>query len=497
MEIMRNFPCISIILCMCSAIISSALSGKWARRLNVTVVLAVITLSGGALVYSLSKGYETVYKMGRFPAPWGNEIRFGVLEAVMALFFSGILLLSVLGGSKKLKEDIDNFKENLYFVLLDLLLSSLLALIYTNDLFTAYVFVEICTIAACGLIMASEKGRAIEAATRYMIYAQIGSGLLLFGLCILYDITGHLLMSNIKSAVIILAASGQYHIPLVISIVFIGTGLAIKSALFPFHAWLPDSYGYSPVPSAAILSSLVSKGYIFLLLKIFYRVFGLNVIQESHLFNILLIFGLAGMIFGSVSAILEQDIRRMIAFSSVAQIGYIYMGFGMGIRSGMVAAVFHIISHAASKSLLFISSAGLTDASGKNKTFKDLTGAAYRNKIAGAAFTTGALSMVGVPLFSGFISKLLFAKAAFETNAMTMVATLVCLAISTILNAVYFLKTVARIYTPATTEYETIRFKDNIPFGVACILFIILNLILGLASDPLVEFINRGLMMFS
>ena len=187
----------------------------------------------------------------------------------------------------------------------------------------------------------------------------------------------------------------------------------------------------------------------------------------------------------------------MIAFSSVAQIGYIYMGFGMGIRSGMVAAVFHIISHAASKSLLFISSAGLTDASGKNKTFKDLTGAAYRNKIAGAAFTTGALSMVGVPLFSGFISKLLFAKAAFETNAMTMVATLVCLAISTILNAVYFLKTVARIYTPATTEYETIRFKDNIPFGVACILFIILNLILGLASDPLVEFINRGLMMFS
>ena len=497
MEVMRNFPCISIIICMCAAIVSSALKGDLARRLNCGILLIVITLSGGTLAYTLSKGCETVYKMGRFPAPWGNEIRFGALEGIMALFFSIIMLLSVLGGSKKLKEDIDGFKENLYYVLLDLLLASLLALIYTNDLFTAYVFVEICTIAACGLIMASERGRAIEAATRYMIYAQIGSGLLLFGLCILYDITGHLLMSNIKISVMALVGLDQYHIPLVVSIVFIGTGLAIKSALFPFHAWLPDSYGFSPVPSAAILSSLVSKGYIFLLLKIFYRVFGLSVMQDSHLFNVLLVFGLAGMIFGSVSAILEQDIRRMIAFSSVAQIGYIYMGFGMGIRAGMVAAVFHIISHAASKSLLFISSAGLTDASGKNKIFKDLTGSGYRNKIAGAAFTTGALSMVGVPHYSGFLSKLLFAKAAFETPAMTMVATLVCLALSTILNAIYFLKTVARIYTPAKTDYPTIKFKDNVPFGIACLLFIALNLILGLCSDPLVEFISRGLNMFS
>jgi len=415
----------------------------------------------------------------------------------MALFFCVIMILSILGGRKNLSEEVDGFKENLYFVLLNLLLSSLLALIYTNDLFTAYVFVEINTIAACGLIMIRENGRTLEAATRYMIMAQIGSGLLLFGLCIIYDITGHLLMSNIKTEVSLITAGSEYHVPLVIAILFIGVGLAIKSALFPFHAWLPDSYGYSTVSSSAILSSLVSKGYIFLLLKIFYRVFGFGVVGESKLFNVLLFFGLCGMIFGSVSAIQENDIRRMIAFSSVAQVGYIYMGFGMGIEAGMIAAIFHIISHAASKSMLFISSAGLTEVSGKSKKFIDLTGAGYRNVAAGAAFTVGGLSMVGVPLFSGFISKLLFAEAALEMDVVPMIAILLCLAISTVLNAVYFLKTVARIYTPVQNDYKKIPFKDNALYGVICIVFIILNIFLGLCSEPIVDLIKTGLSMFA
>ena len=141
---------------------------------------------------------------------------------------------------------------------MNLLLSSLLALVYTNDLFTAYVFVEINTIAACGLIMIRQNGRTIEAAARYMIMSLLGSGMLLMGICMLYDLTGHLLMSNIKEQVAILSASGEYRIPLLVTIALMSVGLAIKSALFPFHAWLPDAYGYSTVSSAAVLSSVVS-----------------------------------------------------------------------------------------------------------------------------------------------------------------------------------------------------------------------------------------------
>lgn len=497
MDLVQNFPAVSILLCLFAGIISSGLKGRAARYINTTLIFIVIFLSACTLGYTLDTGEAFIYVMGKFPAPWGNEIRVGVLEAFMALFFGIIMLLSIWGGRKKLADEVEDGKVFLYYVLSDLLLSSLLALVYTNDLFTAYVFVEINTIAACGLIMIRQNGRTIEAAARYMIMSLLGSGLLLMGICMLYDLTGHLLMSNIREQIEYISVSGEYRIPLLVTIALMSVGLAIKSALFPFHAWLADAYGYSTVSSAAILSSLVSKGYIFLLIKIIYRVIGFDIFYDSRIIDILFAFGLTGMIFGSLSAIKENDIRRMIAFSSVAQIGYIYMGIGMGTQAGMGASVFHILSHAATKSLLFIAAIGLTDVSGGSRQFIELTGAAYRNKWAGIAFTVGSLSMVGVPLFSGFISKLLFAQAAVQNNV-KMLPALIGLGISTVLNAIYFMKTVIRIYTPVEERcYESIRFKNMKLYVMTLVGFIILNVILGVSSQPVVDLIGQGLAMFS
>ena len=497
MDFVQNFPCFSIILCLFAGILSSGLKDKAAMRVNTCLLGIVTLLSGATLLYTLQTGQSFVYVMGKFPAPWGNEIRAGVLEALTALFFCVIMLLSLLGGRHKLLEEVESGKTYLYYVLTDLLLSSLLALVYTNDMFTAYVFVEINTISACGLIMIRQNGRTIEAAVRYMIMSLLGSGLLLLGLCMLYDLTGHLLMSNMKESVARLAATGQYEIPLIVAIVLISVGICIKSALFPFHAWLPDAYGYSTVSSAAILSSLVSKGYIFLLIKIIYRVIGFDIYGDTRIIDVLFAFGLMGMIFGSLSAIKENDVRRMIAYSSVAQIGYIYMGFGMGTEAGMTASVFHILPHAATKSLLLIAAIGLTDVSGGSRKFIELTGAGYRNKWAGAAFTVGSLSMVGMPLFSGFISKLLFAQAAVQ-NHVKMLPALIVLGVSTILNAIYFMKTVIRIYTPVGySAYPSITFVKMRVYAVTLVAFILLNVILGISSQPVVDMIRQGLAMFS
>lgn len=502
MAFVQNFPFFSILLSLFSGSISSVLNGKWAKRLNIIVITTISILSAAVLAFVLKSGQEYVYTMGHFPAPWGNEIRVGVLEAAMALIFCVIMFLCVVGGVLERELEIEETKQNLYYIMVNLLLCSLLALIYTNDLFTAYVFVEINTISACGLIMIRQTGRTIEAATRYMIMSLLGSGLLLLGICFLYSLTGHLLMSNIKEQVDILHASGNYHVPLLITICLISVGIAIKSALYPFHTWLPNAYGYSTLSSAAILSSLVSKGYIFLLVKIFYRVIGFDIIKESKVINVLFVFGIAGMIMGSFNAIKESDINRMIAYSSVAQVGYIYMGFGLGTTSGMIASLYHIISHAATKSLLFIAASGITDASGKSKDFFDLTGAGYRNRLAGAAFTVGSLSMVGFPMFSGFISKLLFAQAAVE-NRHKILITLIALAISVILNAVYFIKTVIRIYTPEQNEvirekgFEQISFWEQPAKSFALICFILLNLLLGLSSEPIIRLIELGLGMFA
>ena len=495
MDFICNFPAFSIVLSIMAAIISSALKGKWAKWLNLVVLFIVMGLSVCVLGYTIGNGDFFVYTMGKFPAPWGNEIRAGVLEGLMATFFCIIMILSLLGGRKHFYEDVEESRHNLYFIMTNLLLSSLLAMVYTNDLFTAYVFVEINTIAACGLIMVIQNGRTIEAAIRYMIMSLLGSGLFLIGICILYDLTGHLLMSNIQESVTALVANGEYQIPLVMAIALLCVGLAIKSALYPFHSWLPDAYGYSTISSAAMLSSLVSKGYIFLVIKIIYRVIGFDVFVDSKIINILFVFGILGMIVGSLDAIRENDIMRMIAFSSVAQIGYIYMGFGLGSEAGMVASVFHIFSHAATKALLFISAMGLRDASGGSKAFIDLTGAGRRNVIAGIGFTIGGLSMVGIPTFSGFVSKLLFSQAAILADS-KMLITLIALAISTILNAIYFMKTVIRIYSPVENEQPISLKIKNPVYVVSIVFFVILNVVLGMWSTTIVSLIESGLGMF-
>ena len=268
MSIVYNFPALTIVFAMLSGILSSAFKKDGARRLNLAVMTVINLMSLAALVFCLQTGKSYNYTMGQIPSPWGNEIRFGTIETMLALFVGVMEELILIGGMAHIKTEVEETKQNLYFLMASLLLSSLLALIYTNDLFTGYVFVEINTITAGGLIMIGQKGRTTLAALRYMIMSLIGSGLLLFGLCILYDVTGQLLMQPCHEAVVqIMTTGSSYETPLLVSVGLIGIGLCIKSALFPFSSWVPDAYGSSIAPSAAILSSLVSKGYIFFLIK--------------------------------------------------------------------------------------------------------------------------------------------------------------------------------------------------------------------------------------
>ena len=169
MALIQNVPLVSILLSLFAGPISSVLDGKWAKRLNLFVITFIGILSTALLSFVIGTNQEYVYTMGHFPAPWGNEVRVGILEAAMALFFCIIMFLCVIGGVLEREQEIEETKQNLYYIMVNLLLCSLLALIYTNDLFTAYVFVEINTISACGLIMIRQTGRTIEAATRYMI----------------------------------------------------------------------------------------------------------------------------------------------------------------------------------------------------------------------------------------------------------------------------------------------------------------------------------------
>ena len=155
---------------------------------------------------------------------------------------------------------------------------------------------------------------------RYMIMSLLGSGLTLIAITITYNLTGHLLMENIHDSLMELSASGEYTTPITVIMGLFFVGLGIKSALYPFHTWLPDAYGYSTPTASAVLSSIVSKAYIFLLIKIFYRVIGMELVTSSHVMNLMFAFGVVGMIAGSVNAIFSHDLRRMVAFLSLIHI---------------------------------------------------------------------------------------------------------------------------------------------------------------------------------
>ncbi len=496
LNLVHNIPFFSIFFAMFCGIITPLIkNGRTARRLHGFMVLLIGALSVVLLVNVTQNGEAYTFMMGHFPAPWGNELRVGPLEALLAVLVSVVMFLTITGGSDIIFKEIVPEKQNLYFIMLNATFGAMLAMTYTNDIFTGYVFIEILTIASCTLILAKGTKQAIVGTTHYLVFGCMGSGLFLLGVCILYGITGQLLFPQIKEGVAALMATGNYHFALMIVVSLMFVGLGIKSALFPFHSALPTAYGSTMTTSSGILSGLVLKAYIILAIKLTFEVFTVQTLVELKIADVMFVLGVFGMVMGSVYAVRESRMKRMLAYSSVAQIGYIFMGIGLGSVAGMLAACFHVFAHAVTKSMLFVCcGAFIEDANGKEQ-LENLKGAAHRNPLAGIAFTVGALSMIGVPLFAGFISKLYFATAALEMTGLRLVLVLAALAISMILNAMYFLPSVIAIWTRPKEDGEgaSKRAQTSPTFALAMVLFIVVNLVLGIGYRPIIDVMKQGI----
>ena len=474
MSFVQNFPFFSIILSLVCAVISFAAGEKRARQLTVFLLTASVIMQASLLAYCARNHTSYAYMMGHYPAPWGNEITAGVLEPLMALLFAAVMLCSVSGGLTRILRDVAPRRRTLYWVVVDLAHVSLIALCYTNDIFTGYVFIEICTIASCALLCARDRGRCLIASVRYMIFSLIGSGLFLIGVIYTYSITGHLLFPNLHAAIGALWLEGTYRFSMTVAIGLMAVGLGVKSGLFPFHFWMPDTYGQATPASSGILSGVVSKGYI------------------------LLILGVCGMVAGSVSAIAARRLTTMVAFSSAAQIGYIYMGLGLGTQAALLAVFFQIFAHALTKPMLFLSSAGLIAASGGRQDIRDMRGAGHRDEVSGVLFTIGALSMVGIPIFAGFVPKLYFALAAFHMGWRTWVV-LLALAVSTVLNVLYFLYAAILLWLPEQQERLPAGAgagRLSMQAAAAPAALAILNLLVGLQPSALTQFLQQGMELF-
>ena len=497
MSLWYNIPFLTILLVMASALLVPLL-GSGSRALNLTRGVQLLCAAGSAyLLWTLSRAGESfTFQMGHFPAPWGNELRAGPLEALLALTFSLVMVLSLTGGARELKRSLRPERLGWYCLLMQLLFGALIAMVYTDDLFTAYVFVEIAAVTACIAVAARESGRAILSAIRYLIFSCLGSGLILLGISILYSITGQLLFAGLEQAVGALTQRGDYFIPLVVSALLMTLGLSIKSAQFPFHAWLPDAHASTFTASSAILSGLVLKGYLVIILKLILRVFGQALLVSVCMDDLLFLLGLAGMLFASVAALRQEEVKRMIAYSSSAQISYIFLALGLGSQEGLVAACYQILSHAMTKSMIFLGAGEMIQASGGHY-WGELRGAARMAPLGGLAFTVGGLSLCGLPLLAGFSAKYCIAGAALEADWQTLPA-LFGLAASSVLNAMYYIPAILAIWgrKRASEEQPPVwDWSDRLGKGAIAVL-LACNVLLGTAFGPVRSLIAQGIALF-
>lgn len=489
MNILRVFPIVIILLLLLTAFAMPMIKDKkYVFWLSLPTIAVTFLLSGALLNYVHRAG-DYFIKVGPYDAPFGIAFRIGHIEALMSLLFTGVTLMICWYAVYSIHKDIKEHNIKHYFLLVHILLASLLGVVFTNDLFNGYVFIEATTLSSCGIIIIKNNKTTSKATFKYLIMSVLGSGLLLMGIAFLYAVTGHLNIVAINEALQKVALEKQNIITISLSLMMVGLG--VKSALFPLHTWLPDAHSSAPSTSSAILSSLVLKAPVVFLIKIIYQVYGLELIHETPVFNILLLLGVSGMIFGSLFAIYQKEIKRVVAYSTVAQMGYIFFGIGLGTEMGLMVSLFHVFAHALTKAMLFLCVGSMIEQSGYK--YKDeFRGIGKEMPVTLGAFTLGALSMVGIPIFPGFISKWYFSIATINANKYLFLGFIL---ISSLLNAVYYFPIVINGYfgndnvkgKVYRSKYKPV--KEVLPLAILAIAMVMIS---GYSS-ALLEFFRLGL----
>lgn len=435
----KSFPLIIILLLFISSFSmplirkKSIVKGISFATNFLSVILAILTY------FYVNNNGTFKYKMGHFEAPWGIEFNIGIIECVIAILFTVVSFLITWYSMYRIEKNISDKKIPLYYLLFNILLASLLGMVFTNDIFNAFVFIEVSTLASCGIIVVKDNKETVNATIKYLVLSSLGSGLILMGIAFLYSITGNLNMNFIHSELV--KVWMNYRKVVLISVGLFTVGLGIKGAMFPLHIWMPDAYT-SPIDSStALLSSIGAKAIIFLLIKVLYRMFGTEIIYNIRVLDVILVLGSMGMIVGSLLAMFQKDGKRVVAYSSVAQMGYIFLGIGLGNPLGLAAAIFHIISHAFTKPALFLCIDSMRDNAGKR--IENLRGIGKEMPITLGLFTLGALSMVGIPIFPGFFSKWNLSLASVNAGQLYLLAFIL---LSSLLNAVYYFPIVINGY---------------------------------------------------
>lgn len=481
---MRHLPVLIPILPLAAALLCLLFS-RIHKELGKYIVLAALSvsfLSSIGLFKEVLAGGEAIhYYMGGWLPPLGIEFVIDPINAVLLVAVSGIALGVGIYSQPFVKEG-GWLEKGGFYTLFSLLSAGLLGMTITGDMFNLYVFLEIASLTAYGLI-ALGGGKSVIAAFRYLLLGTIAASFYLLAVAYMYSITGTLNMADMGKLL-----STQLDSPnVLLAVAMLLVAFGIKMALFPLHGWQPDAYTFSHPGAAPLISGLMSKAPALAMLRYFFYIISADSKYVEAALGVLGFFGACGIIFGSVMAIAQRDFRRMLAYSSVAQIGYIAVGFSIGNAYGILAAVFQIVIHAFMKSSLFMS-IGAVQYQYDTVNIDDFGGLNKHMPLTVMTMVIASLSMVGIPPTGGFFSKWYLMLGALEKGQYVFIAVLV---VSALLNAVYFFRVIENIFINKDAGLTPLHRKGvlELPLSmlVPIVLFGIMILVIGFLNAFLVN----------
>jgi multicomponent Na+:H+ antiporter subunit D len=438
-------------------------------RRNYKVIIAAasviqFTLSITALVMSLQNPVQ--YQVGGWPVPLGITLMLDASSGFMTAFLSLLFVAAVTYSFSY----IGRGKARYYYVLLMILWSSLTGMILTSDLFNLIVFIEISSVAAYSLVAYDETSFALEATLKYMILGTLGTTFIIFATGIIYSSVGSLNITDVSTQLHSVPAK-----PLNISIALYIAGFGVKTALVPMHTWLADAHSSAPAPISAILSGVFVKVGVFALFKLMYNMYGWSMLTSLGIDRLLINIGAATALLGGIMAVNQRDIKRMLAYSTITQVGLIVMALSLGTLQGLSAGFFHMFNHGIAKGSLFLS-AGLMARKANSNEIQHLAGMGRCMPLTFFCFTVGALSIVGIPLLNGFLSKWLICSSLVSNGQITHV---IILLLTSIIGVMYYLKVLQSLALPQEPEFNhsEASYKMYTPVVVLSALCIIVGLL--------------------
>lgn len=391
--------------------------------LATTAVSYLCLLCSVALAWRVASAGPISYALGAWPPPWGIEYRVDALSAFVLVAVSLTASFVAPYAYRSIAAEVTRDRQYLVYAMYCLALAGLLGIAITGDAFNLFVFLEISSLASYVLVAVGPRRQALVAAYQYMLMGTVGATFYVIGVGLLYLMTGTLNLVDMAER---LRAVEDVR-PLLAALAFITVGIGLKLALFPLHQWLPNAYAYAPSMATAFLAATATKVSVYVLLRYYFTVFDpvplFGRLPTRELFVAL---SMAAMVVGSLVAVFERDVKRLFAYSSVAQIGYITLGIGIDNQASLTGSIAHLLNHGVAKGAVFLLLGGVALRVGSAAlTLEHLAGLGRRMPLTAFGLTLAGLSLIGVPGTAGFVTKWYLVVGALERGWWWVVAAIV------------------------------------------------------------------------